>query len=217
MTSAPWPLTVAVLTKPPHRPRDVSMKSVRNTWTCMPPIARWARYRGRCRDLRDDPQNDVEADQCWRAQADREQYCGAVVEHNDDAGREASSSSRVEKTTGRRSSAKRLLPIARAAGYEGSARNFRRLVAEVKAGWRAKTTTGEGARASGRLVTCWSLTGARSGPCSSFAPCWPGAGFASCGSSTTSVPRRPWRGWLRASSILGAVSQSTRSPTAWGA
>jgi transposase len=34
-------------------------------------------------------------------------------------------------------SAKRLLPAARAAGYAGSARNFRRLVAGVKAAWRA--------------------------------------------------------------------------------
>ena len=42
---------------------------------------------------------------------------------------------RVEKSAGR-ISAKRLLPIARAAGYEGSARNFRRLVAEQKALWR---------------------------------------------------------------------------------
>ena len=33
-------------------------------------------------------------------------------------------------------SAKRMLPIARAAGYEGSARNFRRLVAEAKRLWR---------------------------------------------------------------------------------
>ena len=38
---------------------------------------------------------------------------------------------RVEATTGR-ISAKRLLPAARAAGYEGSARNFRRLVADRK-------------------------------------------------------------------------------------
>ena len=42
---------------------------------------------------------------------------------------------RVAKSAGRMS-AKRLLPIARAAGYEGSARNFRRLVAEAKALWR---------------------------------------------------------------------------------
>jgi transposase len=42
---------------------------------------------------------------------------------------------RVEKTQGR-ISAKRLLPAARAAGYAGSPRNFRRLVAEQKQAWR---------------------------------------------------------------------------------
>jgi len=42
---------------------------------------------------------------------------------------------RVRKSEGR-ASAKRLLPIAVAAGYQGSPRNFRRLVAEQKALWR---------------------------------------------------------------------------------
>jgi transposase len=42
---------------------------------------------------------------------------------------------RVEKTAAR-ITAKRLLPEARAAGYAGSARNFRRLVAATKAEWR---------------------------------------------------------------------------------
>src|SRR5690349_1392344 len=42
---------------------------------------------------------------------------------------------RVDKSHGK-VSAKRLLPIVRAAGYEGSARNFRRLVAEQKRLWR---------------------------------------------------------------------------------
>jgi transposase len=42
---------------------------------------------------------------------------------------------RVEKTAGR-ISAKRLLPAARAAGYGGSDRNFRRLVAGTKQAWR---------------------------------------------------------------------------------
>jgi transposase len=42
---------------------------------------------------------------------------------------------RVRATSGR-ISAKRLLPAARAAGYEGSPRNFRRLVAEAKGAWR---------------------------------------------------------------------------------
>jgi transposase len=41
---------------------------------------------------------------------------------------------RVKKSQGRMS-AKRMLPIARAAGYDGSARNFRRLVAEAKVLW----------------------------------------------------------------------------------
>ncbi|WP_345483275.1 helix-turn-helix domain-containing protein, partial [Actinopolymorpha pittospori] len=42
---------------------------------------------------------------------------------------------RVEATSGR-ISAKRLLPVAVAAGYAGSARNFRRLVADAKGQWR---------------------------------------------------------------------------------
>ena len=42
---------------------------------------------------------------------------------------------RVKKTSGR-ISAKRLLPAARAAGYQGSPRNFRRLVASAKQEWR---------------------------------------------------------------------------------
>lgn len=42
---------------------------------------------------------------------------------------------KVRATDGR-ISAKRLLPIAQAAGYSGSARNFRRAVAEAKARWR---------------------------------------------------------------------------------
>jgi Mu transposase-like protein/integrase-like protein len=48
---------------------------------------------------------------------------------------------RVEKTAGR-ISAKRLLPAARAAGYGGSDRNFRRLVAELKASWRRENHRG---------------------------------------------------------------------------
>jgi transposase len=44
---------------------------------------------------------------------------------------------RVRGTDGR-ISAKRLLPTARAAGYQGSARNFRRVVASAKAAWRRK-------------------------------------------------------------------------------
>jgi hypothetical protein len=44
---------------------------------------------------------------------------------------------RVAKSQGRMS-AKRMLPIARAAGYDGSARNFRRVVSEAKLLWRSE-------------------------------------------------------------------------------
>ena len=54
--------------------------------------------------------------------------------HNYDAVA-ALAAERVEKTQGR-ISAKRLLPAARTAGYAGSDRNFRRLVAEAKRAWR---------------------------------------------------------------------------------
>ena len=60
---------------------------------------------------------------------------------------------RVEKSQGRMS-AKRMLPIARAAGYEGSARNFRRLVAEAKALWRSENHRGR-RPACGRRVSIW--------------------------------------------------------------
>ena len=60
---------------------------------------------------------------------------------------------RVEESNGQ-ISAKRLLPIARAAGYEGSARNFRRLVAEQKALWR-KDHRDTVARRCGRRVSIW--------------------------------------------------------------
>jgi transposase len=56
---------------------------------------------------------------------------------------------KVRRTSGR-ISAKRLLPAARAAGYAGSPRNFRRLVAEEKKAWRLGQ-----ARAGGRRPAVW--------------------------------------------------------------
>jgi transposase len=47
---------------------------------------------------------------------------------------------RIRQTDGR-ISAKRLLPEARAAGYQGSARNFRRAVAPIRADWRRRRRT----------------------------------------------------------------------------
>jgi hypothetical protein len=48
----------------------------------------------------------------------------------------------VKKSQGRMS-ANRMLPIARAAGYEGSARNFRRVVAEANLLWRTENHGGD--------------------------------------------------------------------------
>ncbi len=48
-------------------------------------------------------------------------------------------------------SAKRLLPVARATGYEGSDRNFRRLVADAKRAWLRDRS-----RSSGRRPAVWS-------------------------------------------------------------
>ena len=58
----------------------------------------------------------------------------AAVAHNYDSVR-AIIAERVKRTSGR-ITAKRLLPVAVAAGYCGSARNLRRAVAEAKAEWR---------------------------------------------------------------------------------
>src|SRR5262245_20222004 len=66
---------------------------------------------------------------------DEERAVRAVVAKNTDVVRQLVER-RVAETKAK-VSAKRLLPVARAAGYGGSARNFRRLVAEVKRVWRA--------------------------------------------------------------------------------
>lgn len=63
-----------------------------------------------------------------------------VVVHNYDDVRDVVAE-RVAKTHGR-ITAKRLLPVATAAGYDGSARNFRRLVADEKRKWRMSNHRG---------------------------------------------------------------------------
>jgi transposase len=60
--------------------------------------------------------------------------------HNYDSVRDVVAE-RVQRTKGK-ISAKRLLPVVRAAGYEGSARNLRRLVAETKIEWRRENHRG---------------------------------------------------------------------------
>ena len=61
---------------------------------------------------------------------------------------------RVKASSGR-ISAKRLLPAAQAAGYAGSARNFRRLVAECGSRHGGPSITMASSRRSGRRVSTW--------------------------------------------------------------
>jgi transposase len=68
---------------------------------------------------------------------------------------------RVKDTSGR-ISAKRLLPAARAAGYAGSARNFRRVVADAKRQWRLGNPRGRrpGVWTPGQtLIIDWGVLG----------------------------------------------------------
>ena len=87
--------------------------------------------------------------------------CPPEVRHNYDGVADLVAES-VARTKGR-ISAKRLLPTAEAAGYKGSPRNFRRLVAEVKDTWKSKNHRGRrpGVWAPGDMVVFdWGQIGA---------------------------------------------------------
>jgi hypothetical protein len=116
--------------------------------------------------------------------------------HNNDGVR-ALVDERVRASAGR-ISAKRLLPAARAAGYGGSARNFRRLVAEVKAAWRP-------GHHRGRRPAVWTpgdtlaIDWVHRAACTCSARCWLGLGCGSCGPQRTRSPRRRCGCWPSAS------------------
>ena len=74
------------------------------------------------------------------ADAEKNEATVEVVVRNYDDVRDVVAE-RVAKTHGR-ITAKRLLPVAVAAGYDGSARNFRRLVADEKKKWRTSNHRG---------------------------------------------------------------------------
>ena len=78
-------------------------------------------------------------DAAQRAQGGSGGPPGRVAHNYDDVAELVAAS--VERTKGR-ITAKRVLPVAAAAGYGGSARNFRRLVADAKARWRTKNHRG---------------------------------------------------------------------------
>ena len=114
------------------------------------------------------------------------------VQHNyDDVS--AIIAERLERTEGK-ISAKRLLPVVAAAGYEGSARNLRRAVAEAKANWRIDHHRGRrpGVWAPGdMLVFDWGEIG----PLFVFCAVLAWSRFRFVTSPTTWAPRPPWRRW----------------------
>jgi len=108
------------------------MKSVRERMDILSAYREVGTYRGAadmCGTTAKTVKRKVLADTAATADGDTE-----PVAHNYDGVRDVVAD-RVAKTYGR-ITAKRLLPVAVAAGYDGSGRNFRRLVADAKATWR---------------------------------------------------------------------------------
>lgn len=119
---------------------------------------------------------------------------------------------RVRATQGR-ISAKRLLPAARTAGFGGSARNFRRLVAEAKQAWRREHSRGRrpGVWSPGEhLLIDW---GVQDG-LHVFVPFWAGRGSGSSGSPPMRRRRPRSRCWPNASRCW-AGSRKWCWPTGW--
>ncbi len=119
--------------QPPHRPRGYlhEISEGTNGHECRLPrgglVSRGGRY---LRHHRQDGQAGGGQGPGRRGGSGADE---AVAHNYDDVG--AIIAERVERTDGR-ITAKRLLPVVRAAGYSGSARNLRRAVAEAKAKWR---------------------------------------------------------------------------------
>jgi hypothetical protein len=116
------------------------------------------------------------------------------------------------KATSGRISAKRLLPLVRAAGYAGSDRNFRRLVAVAKKAWRRERPRGRrpAVWAPGEtLVIDWGvLVGLHVS-----ARCRLGRDSGSSGSPLTRRQPPRWRCWPSASRFW--VGSPVTSPTNW--
>jgi transposase len=140
-------VTVKAPTKRRHH-RGVPLKSAKDRMDIISAYQQVGSYRGAaelCGTTHRTVKKVVdkfEADQAGVAPQPR-----ADRTHNYDAVSEMVAE-RIDKSQAR-ISAKRLLPIARAAGYEGSGRNFRRLVADAKALWRSNNH-------SGRRPAVWS-------------------------------------------------------------
>ena len=121
---------------------------------------------------------------------------------------------RVKASSGR-ISAKRLLPAARAAGYAGSDRNFRRLVAEQKQVWRRDHHRGRRPAVwspGEHLVIDWGAEGGLHVFCAVLA--W--SRFRFVRFAATRSPRRRW-GCSPSASRCWAGCRARCWPTGWAA
>jgi transposase len=124
-------VTVKVPTRHHHH-RGVPLKSAKDRMDIISAYQQVGSYRGAAELCRTTPKTvkrvvtKFEAGDAAPPRAERAHNYDAVTDLV---------AERVEKSQGRMS-AKRMLPIARAAGYDGSARNFRRLVNKAKTLWR---------------------------------------------------------------------------------
>ena len=139
--SVPRPVTVAVSANTEHRPRDCSMITVRERMNILSAYREVGSYRAAA-DICGTTHKTVK--RAVLAEAAKQAPAVEVVAHNYDDVRDLVAE-RVDKTRGR-ITAKRLLPVAVAAGYDGSDRNFRRLVAAEKRKWRQSNHRGRRAR-----------------------------------------------------------------------
>jgi transposase len=115
----------------------LTLLSARKNMDCIAAFESVGTYRGAAAICGVDPKTvrrKVEAHQAGVLAEER--AVRAPVAKNTDVARQVVTD-KIEATKGR-ISAKRLLPIGRAAGYTGSPRNFRRLVAELKRAFRAE-------------------------------------------------------------------------------
>ena len=114
----------------------LTLLTARKNMDCIAAFESVGTYRGAAAMCGVDPKTVRRKVQAHRQGVlDEERAQRAPVAKNTDIARTVVTD-KIRETKGRMS-AKRLLPIARAAGYTGSPRNFRRLVAEVKKEFRA--------------------------------------------------------------------------------
>ena len=206
-------MTVAVANQSPSTAQGAPIEVCEGTDGCHCRLPGGGHLSGCGRDLRDDAQ-DGETDRGAAGGGRRASGRGVPRGHNYDAVAELVAE-RVGSTQAR-ISAKRLLPEARAAGYCGSARNFRRLVGRVKRTWRRDSHRG-------RRPGVWS-------PGETLLIDWGAGGRAARvlrGAGLVAVPvrtvrrrrageRRPWRCWPSVSRCW-AECRRWCWPTGWAA